>query len=65
MQTLGELVSQAAEVSIGTDRTAELGSAVDDVVVQLEALLQAVDEVNTTGRSRGFDTGPGTTSPGT
>lgn len=62
---LGELVSQAAEVSISADRTSELGSAVDDVVVQLEALLQAVDEVNTTGRSRGFDTGPGTTSPAT
>jgi hypothetical protein len=63
---LGELVSQAAEVSIGSDNTAELGSAVDDVVVQLEALLQAVDEVNTTGRSRGFEAnGPGTASPAT
>lgn len=54
---LGELVSQAAEVSIGADHTAELGSAVNDVVVQLEALSQAVDEVNTTGRSRGFEAG--------
>jgi hypothetical protein len=63
---LGELVSQAAEVSIGSDTTGELGSAVDDVVVQLEALLQAVDEVNTTGRSRGFEAnGPGTASPAT
>lgn len=61
---LGELVSQAAEVSVGSDITSELGSAVDDVVVQLEALLQAVDEVNTTGRSRGFE-GPGTASPAT
>lgn len=61
---LGELVSQAAEVSVGSDTTAELGSAVDDVVVQLEALLQAVDEVNNTGRSRGFE-GPGTASPAT
>jgi hypothetical protein len=42
---LGELVSQAAEVSVGVDRTAELGSAVDDVVVQLEALRLAVREV--------------------
>lgn len=62
---LGELVSQAAEVSVGSDSTAELGSAVDDVVVQLEALSQAVDEVNTTGRSRGFEAGPGTASPTT
>ena len=58
---LGELVSQAAEVSSGVDHTAELGSAVDDVVTQLEALNQAVDEVNNTGRSQGFDqSGPGT-----
>jgi hypothetical protein len=42
---LGELVSQAAEVSIGVDHTAELGSAVDDVVVQLEALRLATQEV--------------------
>ena len=42
---LGELVSQAAEVSVGVDHTAELGSAVDDVVVQLEALRLAVREV--------------------
>jgi hypothetical protein len=58
---LGELVSQAAEVSSGVDHTAELGSAVEDVVTQLEALSQAVDEVNNTGRSQGFDqSGPGT-----
>jgi len=43
---LGELVSQAAEVSVGVDHTAELGSAVDDVVVQLEALRLAVREVS-------------------
>ena len=30
----------------GSDRTSELGSAVDDVVTQLEALRLAVDEVN-------------------
>jgi hypothetical protein len=62
---LGEIVSRAAEVSAGVDTTAELGSAVDDVVVQLEALLQAVDEVNATGRSRGFEAGPGTAMPAT
>jgi hypothetical protein len=62
---LGELVSQAAEVSIGSDVTSELGTAVDDVVLQLEALSQAVDEVNLTGRSRGFDAGPGTAAPAT
>jgi hypothetical protein len=62
---LGEIVSQAAEVSAGVDTTAELGTAVTDVVVQLEALLQAVDEVNTTGRSRGFEAGPGTATPTT
>ena len=43
---LGELVSQAAEVSIGVDHTAELGSAVDEVVLQLEALRLAVREVS-------------------
>ena len=60
---LGELVSQAAEVSTGVDHTAELGTAVDDVVTQLQALNQAVDEVNNTGRSRGFDqSGPGTSA---
>lgn len=42
---LGELVSQAAEVSVGVDHTAELGSAVDEVVLQLEALRLAVREV--------------------
>ena len=42
---LGELVGQAAEVSVGVDHTAELGSAVDEVVLQLEALRLAVREV--------------------
>lgn len=61
---LGELVSQAAEVQTGVDHTSELGDAVDDVVAQLQALSAAVDEVNTTGRSRGFeDVDPGTASP--
>lgn len=63
---LGELVSRAAEVTTGIDNTAELGSAVDDVVTQLEALGQAVDEVNNTGRSKGFQQGePGTSAPST
>lgn len=43
---LGELVTQAAEVSMGVDHTAELGSAVDEVVTQLEALRAAVRDVN-------------------
>jgi hypothetical protein len=63
---LGELVSQAAEVSTGIDHTAELGSGVDDVVTQLQALNQAVDEVNNTGRSKGFQQDePGTSAPST
>ena len=57
-------MSQAAEVQTGVDHTSELGDAVDDVVAQLQALSAAVDEVNTTGRSRGFeDVDPGTASP--
>lgn len=43
---LGELLAQAAEVSVGTDTTGELGSAVDDVVTQLQALRLAVEDVN-------------------
>ncbi|MBI5090523.1 MAG: hypothetical protein HZB15_17145 [Actinobacteria bacterium] len=63
---LGELVTQAAEVSTGVDHTAELGSAVEDVVVQLEALNQAVDEINNTGRSKSFGVGgPGEAAPTT
>ncbi|MCU1359472.1 MAG: hypothetical protein JWN99_761 [Ilumatobacteraceae bacterium] len=63
---LGELVGQAAEVSTETDTTADLGSAVDDVVTQLQALNQAVDEVNNTGRSKGFQQDdPGTPAPAT
>jgi hypothetical protein len=63
---LGELVSQAAEVSTGVDHTAELGSAVDEVVIQLEALNEAVDEVNNTGRSRAFEqNGPGASASAT
>jgi hypothetical protein len=45
---LGELLAQAAEVSVGADTTSDLGSAVDDVVTQLESLRLAVDDVNNT-----------------
>ena len=31
---LGELVTQAAEVSVGTDTTHELGAGIDDVVTR-------------------------------
>jgi hypothetical protein len=44
---LGELVSQAAEVSVGTDSTAALGTGVDDLVIQLEALRLAAQELQT------------------
>ena len=58
---LGELVSRAAEVSVGSDTGGdELGGAVDDVVTQLEALRLAIDDVNSAGRGR-----PGTGSTGT
>jgi len=43
---MGELVAQAAEVSVGTDTPHELGSGVGDVVTQLEALRLALGEVN-------------------
>jgi hypothetical protein len=43
---LGELLAEAAEVSVGSDTTGELGSAVDDVVTQLQALRLAVEDVN-------------------
>ncbi|MEY2523132.1 MAG: hypothetical protein QOJ66_1697 [Ilumatobacteraceae bacterium] len=43
---LGELLAQAAEVSVGADTTGDLGSAVDDVVTQLQSLRLALDEVN-------------------
>jgi len=43
---MGELVSQAAEVSVGNDPTAGLGTAVEDVIGQLDSLRQAVDELN-------------------
>jgi hypothetical protein len=43
---LGELLAHAAEVSVGADTTSDLGSAVDDVVLQLESLRLAVEDVN-------------------
>jgi hypothetical protein len=43
---LGELLAQAAEVSVGADTTSDLGSAVDDVVTQLESLRLAIEDVN-------------------
>jgi len=46
---VGELLAQAAEVSVGADTTDELGSAVDDVVTQLESLRLAVEELNNPG----------------
>lgn len=55
---LGELVTQAAEISTGADTTDELGGAVDDVITELEALRLAIDDVNSTGRG---PSGNGTT----
>ncbi len=50
---LGELLAQAAEVSVDSDATGDLGSAVDDVVTQLQSLRLAVEDIN--------DTRPGST----
>lgn len=47
---MGELVTQAAEVSLGVDATDAIGTAVDDVVTQLEAMRLAVDDVAGRGR---------------
>ncbi len=57
---LGELLAQAAEVSVGADSTNDLGSAVDDVVTQLESLRLAVDDVN---NPRPGSTGQASASP--
>jgi hypothetical protein len=43
---LDQLVAQAAEISLGSDSTADLGSGVDAVITELEALRQALNEVN-------------------
>jgi hypothetical protein len=57
---LGELVAQAAEVSVGADTTGDLGSAVDDVVTQLESLRLAVEDIN---NQRPGNAGQASTSP--
>ncbi len=57
---LGELVAQAAEVSVGADTTSDLGSAVDDVVTQLESLRLAVEDIN---NQRPGSAGQAPTSP--
>lgn len=44
-----ELVAQAAEISASGTMADDLGSAVDDVVTQLEALRLAVDDVESPG----------------
>jgi hypothetical protein len=46
---LGEIPSQAAEMRAGVDHMAQLGSTVDDVVVQLRALALAVEELDAPG----------------
>jgi hypothetical protein len=57
---VGELLAQAAEVSVGADSTSDLGSAVDDVVTQLESLRLAVEDVNS---QRPGDAGQAPASP--
>jgi hypothetical protein len=57
---LGELLAQAAEVSVGADATGDLGSAVDDVVTQLESLRLAVEDIN---NQRPDDAGQASASP--
>jgi hypothetical protein len=57
---LGELLAQAAEVSVGSDTTSDLGSAVDDVVTQLESLRLAVEDIN---NQRPGDAGQASASP--
>ncbi len=43
---LGELVAQAAEVSVGGGAATQIGSALDDLVGQMEALRLAVADVD-------------------
>jgi hypothetical protein len=50
---MGELVAQAAEVSVGTITTDDFGTNVGDVVTELEALRLAIADVNRTGRVAG------------
>ncbi|MEO5723065.1 MAG: hypothetical protein ABIQ39_07435, partial [Ilumatobacteraceae bacterium] len=49
---LGELVAQTAEVSVGADATQQLGSAVDDVVTELQALRLAIEDVDAASSGR-------------
>ena len=42
---LDEVVSRAAEVSVGSRDTAQLTTEVDDLVLELEAMHQAVQEL--------------------
>jgi hypothetical protein len=55
---LGELLAQAAEVSVGADTTTDLGSAVDDVVTQLESLRLAIEDINKPGTGSAGQTFP-------
>jgi len=57
---VGEVLAQAAEVSVGADTTDQLGTAVDDVVTQLESLRLAFDELN---NPRPGDAGQASASP--
>jgi hypothetical protein len=57
---MGELVAQAAEVSVGAHSTAELGTGVDDVVTRLEGLRLALEEVNRADPSGGGQASPST-----
>ena len=50
---MGELVAQAAEVSVGAITTDDLGTSVGNVVTELEALRLAIADVNHTGRAAG------------
>lgn len=53
---MGELVAQAAEVSVGADTTDELGDGVSDVVIQLESLRLALNELGGgAGLQKGHD----------
>ena len=47
---LDELVAQAAEISVGGGATTELGTALDDLVTQMEALRLAVADVEAVRR---------------
>ena len=60
---VGELLAQAAEVSVGSDSTGDLGSAVDDVVTQLESLRLAFDEVNSVDTTQRGSEGQSFPSP--